>query len=47
MSTLIDLILILILSVYLTANGPTIARRLRRETPGAQRWRTSSPSSEL
>ncbi len=39
-STLIDLILILILSVYLTANGPTIARRLRRETPGAQRWRT-------
>jgi len=38
-STLIDLILIL--SVYLTANGPTIARRLRRETPGAQRWRTS------
>lgn len=40
-STLIDLVLILILSVYLTANGPTIARRLRRETPGAQRWRTS------
>ena len=39
-STLIDLVLILILSVYLTANGPTIARRLRRETPGAQRWRT-------
>jgi len=39
-STLIDLILILILSVYLTANGPMIARRLRRETPGAQRWRT-------
>ncbi len=38
-STLIDLILIL--SVYLTANGPTIARRMRRETPGAQRWRTS------
>jgi len=39
-STLIDLVLILILSVYLTANGPQIARRLRRETPGAQRWRT-------
>jgi len=39
-STLIDLVLILILSVYLTANGPKIARRLRRETPGAQRWRT-------
>ncbi len=39
-STLIELVLILILSVYLTANGPQIARRLRRETPGAQRWRT-------
>ncbi len=39
-STLIELVLILILSVYLTANGPKIARRLRRETPGAQRWRT-------
>jgi predicted PurR-regulated permease PerM len=39
--TLIDLILILILSVYLTANGPKISQRLRRETPGAQRWRTS------
>jgi len=39
-ATLIDLVLILILSVYLTANGPKIARRLRRETPGAQRWRT-------
>ncbi len=38
---LIDLILILILSVYLTANGPNIAQRLRRETPGAQRWRTT------
>jgi len=39
-STLIELVLILILSVYLIANGPQIARRLRRETPGAQRWRT-------
>jgi predicted PurR-regulated permease PerM len=39
-NTIIDIILILILSVYLTANGPKIARRLRRETPGAQRWRT-------
>ena len=38
---LIDLILVLILSVYLTANGPKIGIRLRRETPGAQRWRTS------
>jgi predicted PurR-regulated permease PerM len=40
-NTIIDLILILILSVYLTANGPKIARRLRQETPGAQRWRMS------
>ena len=40
-STLVDLLLVLILSVYLTANGPKIAQRLRRETPGAQRWRTS------
>jgi predicted PurR-regulated permease PerM len=40
-NTLIDLILILILSVYLTANGPKISQRLRRETPGAQRWRTT------
>ncbi|HVA88783.1 MAG TPA: AI-2E family transporter [Chloroflexota bacterium] len=41
LSTLIDMILILILSVYLTANGPKIAQRLRRETPLAQRWRTA------
>jgi predicted PurR-regulated permease PerM len=40
-NAIIDLVLILILSVYLTANGPKIARWLRRETPGAQRWRTS------
>jgi predicted PurR-regulated permease PerM len=40
-STLVDIILILILSVYLTANGPQIAQRLRRETPGSQRWRTT------
>jgi predicted PurR-regulated permease PerM len=40
-NTLIDMILILILSVYLTANGPNISQRLRRETPGAQRWRTT------
>jgi predicted PurR-regulated permease PerM len=38
---LVDLVLILILSVYLTANGPKIAQRLRRETPGSQRWRTA------
>jgi len=41
LDTLISVVLITILSVYLTANGPKIARRLRRETPGAQRWRTS------
>jgi len=41
LNTLIDMILILILSVYLTANGPKIAKRLRRETPLTQRWRTS------
>jgi predicted PurR-regulated permease PerM len=40
-STIIDIILILILSVYLTANGPSIAKRLRRETPGTHRWRVS------
>ena len=40
-NTVIDLILILILSVYLTANGPRISQRLRRETPGAHRWRTT------
>lgn len=40
-NTLIDLILILILSVYLTANGPKIAQLLRREMPGTQRWRMS------
>jgi predicted PurR-regulated permease PerM len=40
-NALIDTILILILSVYLTANGPNISQRLRRETPGAQRWRTT------
>jgi len=32
-STLIDLVLILILSVYLTANGPTIARRYAARPP--------------
>jgi predicted PurR-regulated permease PerM len=40
-STIIDIVLVLILSVYLTANGPAIAQRLRRETPGSQRWRTT------
>ena len=41
LNTLIDIILILILSVYLTANGPKISKRLRRETPLTQRWRTT------
>jgi predicted PurR-regulated permease PerM len=41
LNTLVDLVLILILSVYLTANGTNISQRLRRETPGAQRWRTA------
>ncbi|MDQ2743800.1 MAG: AI-2E family transporter [Chloroflexota bacterium] len=36
---IVDIVLVLILSVYLTANGPKIAMRLRRETPGAQRYR--------
>ncbi len=40
-NTVIDMILILILSVYLTANGPRISQRLRRETPGAYRERTT------
>lgn len=35
----IDIVLVLILSVYLTANGPKIANWLRKETPGQQRWR--------
>ncbi|HLJ67159.1 MAG TPA: AI-2E family transporter [Chloroflexota bacterium] len=38
--TIVDIVLVLILSVYLTANGPAIARRLRRETPGDQRRHT-------
>lgn len=40
LGVIIDVVLVLILSVYLTANGPKIAQRLRRETPGGQRWRT-------
>lgn len=40
-NAVIDAVLILILSVYLTANGPNISRRLRSETPRTQRWRTS------
>jgi predicted PurR-regulated permease PerM len=37
LGTVIDIVLVLILSVYLTANGQRIAQRLRRETPGQQR----------
>jgi predicted PurR-regulated permease PerM len=39
--TIVEMVLVLILSVYLTANGPNIARTLRRETPRTQRWRMS------
>jgi len=36
--TILDTVLVLILSIYLTVNGPAIGRWLRREaTPGAQR----------
>ena len=36
LGTIIDVILVLILSVYLTANGQRITGQLRRETPDAQ-----------
>jgi predicted PurR-regulated permease PerM len=39
--TVIDVVLVLILSVYLTANGPNIVALLRRETPDAQRFHTA------
>jgi predicted PurR-regulated permease PerM len=38
--TLVDGVLILILSVYLTANGPRLGRWMRAQTPGRERWRT-------
>ncbi len=38
--TIVDIVLVLILSVYLTANGPKIAAMLRRETPGGHRKQT-------
>lgn len=38
--TVVDIVLVLILSVYLTANGPRIAAMLRRETPGGHRKQT-------
>jgi predicted PurR-regulated permease PerM len=37
--TVIDLVLVMILSVYLSANGPGIARWLQEETPPSQRAR--------
>lgn len=37
---IIEVVLVLILSVYLVANGPQISARLRRETSGTHRWRT-------
>ena len=35
--TVVDIVLVLILSIYLTANGPRITARLRKETPLGQR----------
>ncbi|MGI8825145.1 MAG: AI-2E family transporter [Chloroflexota bacterium] len=39
--TIIDIVLVLILSIYLTSNGPKLTAWLRRETPGAQRVQTT------
>jgi predicted PurR-regulated permease PerM len=36
---LIDVVLVLLLSIYLTANGPEIAGLVRREAPEGQRHR--------
>jgi predicted PurR-regulated permease PerM len=41
LGTIVDIILVFILSVYLIANGPKIAARLKRETPGEQRRYTT------
>src|SRR5438105_4531413 len=40
LGAIVDAILVLILSIYLTANGPAIGRWLRHQTPGGQRHRT-------
>lgn len=40
LSAIVDAILVVILSVYLTANGAAISRWLRQQTPGEQRHRT-------
>jgi len=39
--TVVDIVLVLILSIYLTSNGPRIAAWMRRETPGSQRAQTT------
>jgi predicted PurR-regulated permease PerM len=41
LGTIVDIVLVLILSVYLTANGPKISAQLRRQTPGDQRRYTT------
>lgn len=38
--TVVDIVLVLILSVYLTANGPRLSGWLRRQTPTSQRRHT-------
>src|SRR5438067_2186520 len=40
LATIVDVVLVLILSIYFTANGRAIAQRLRRETPTPQRRHT-------
>ncbi|GAC1470361.1 MAG: AI-2E family transporter [Chloroflexota bacterium] len=40
LGTIVDIVLVLILSVYLTANGTKIAQSLRREAPASQRMHT-------
>ena len=40
LGAIVDAMLVLILSIYLTANGPAIGRWLRHQTPGGQRHRT-------
>jgi predicted PurR-regulated permease PerM len=40
LGAVVDTVLVVILSVYLTANGPAIGRWLKQQTPGEQRHRT-------
>lgn len=42
LNTLLDLVLVLILSIYLTASGPRLAAWLRRETPSRYRRQTAA-----